>query len=313
LRLIATQISSNTLAWKYLISSSVGMHMPNRMGNAATAILIGALASVTLVVAMNGAAHAADNCLSGPKGAAPKGSHWYYRIDHASKRNCWYVRAEGEKPVASRSSVVTEVSPQPETPLQPAIANARAEANPADVGQSNGIAAERASSGLANDVQGSDAAAGDNGPSTVASRWLDQAGADVVTASTPKPADSGAGTNLSTPPAAAAPLAAASVRTASPSGPVSTLFVVIVGALALAALLAGVIVRFGGARRNDRHDFGRGRQAPWDAIDAGATIRSPPLATQVPAPTDPAHRGHEAIIPDEIVQLLSKLSKEAAA
>ena len=78
--------------------------MTNRMGNSAAAILIGALASVTLIVAMNGAAHAADNCLSGPKGAAPKGSHWYYRIDHATKRNCWYVRAEGEKPVASQNS-----------------------------------------------------------------------------------------------------------------------------------------------------------------------------------------------------------------
>ena len=78
--------------------------MTNRMGNSATAILIGALASVTLVVAMNGVARAADTCLSGPKGAAPKGSHWYYRIDHATKRNCWYVRAEGEKPAASQNS-----------------------------------------------------------------------------------------------------------------------------------------------------------------------------------------------------------------
>src|SRR6185436_2461167 len=69
---------------KVLISSSVGMHMTHRMGNAGTAILIGAFATVTFVVAMNGVADAADNCLSGPKGAAPKGSHWYYRIDHAT-------------------------------------------------------------------------------------------------------------------------------------------------------------------------------------------------------------------------------------
>src|SRR5258708_25635861 len=133
------------------------MDMTNRMGNAAAAILIGALATVTVGVAMNEVARAADTCLSGPNGTAPKGSHWYYRIDHASKRNCWYVRAEGEKPVASRSSSVSEVSPQPETPLQPAIANARAEANPADVGLSNGVAAERASSGPAHDAQDSNA------------------------------------------------------------------------------------------------------------------------------------------------------------
>src|SRR5258708_29356183 len=104
------------------------MHMTNRMGNAATAILLGALASVTLVVATKGVARAAGTCLSGPKGAAPKGSHWYYRIDHATKRNCWYVRAEGEKPVAAQTSPVSQTSPQAETPLQPSVANARAEA-----------------------------------------------------------------------------------------------------------------------------------------------------------------------------------------
>ena len=92
------------------------MHMPNRMGNSLAAILIGSLASVTLAIATDGAAQAADNCLSGPKGAAPKGSHWYYRVDHAAKRNCWYVRAEGEKPVASQNAPQTQAPSQTETP-----------------------------------------------------------------------------------------------------------------------------------------------------------------------------------------------------
>jgi hypothetical protein len=278
------------------------------MGNAGSAILVGALATVTLAVAMTGAAHAADNCLSGPKGAAPKGSHWYYRIDHATKRNCWYVRAEGEKPTASRSSSITEVSPQPETPLQPAVANARAEAAPGDIGQSTGTATAPASLDAANNGQGPDASATENGQPTVASRWLDQAGAEPINGSTPQPADSGAGMN------SAAPLAAADARSVSPSGPVSTLFLVIVGALAIAGLLAGAIYRFGGARGGDRQDLGRDQRAPWDSIDVGATLRSPPLAAEAAAPqTGPARERHEAVIPDEIVQLLSKLSKEAAA
>jgi hypothetical protein len=89
---------------------------------------------------------------------------------------------------------------------------------------------------------------------------------------------------------------------------------VIVGALALAAFLASVIFRFGNARRNDRQDFGRDQRAPWDSIDVGATIRSPPLATEaLTTQTGPARERHEAVIPDEIVQLLSKLSREAAA
>ena len=113
---------------------------------------------------------------------------------------------------------------------------------------------------------------------------------------------------------AAAPLAAADMRSASPSGSVPTLLLVIAGALALAALLAGVVFRFGNARRNDRQDFGRDQPAPWDSIDVGATIRSPPLATEAPTPqTGPARHRHDAVIPDEIVQLLSKLSREAAA
>jgi hypothetical protein len=302
------------LTWTYLISSSVGMHMTNRTGNFAAAILIGALAGVTLVVATNGVARAAETCLSGPKGTAPKGSHWYYRVDHATKRNCWYVRAEGEKPAASQSSSVSQTSPPAETPLQPSVANARAEAAPSDIGQPNAAAAESAPPppAAANNAQGSDAPAADSGQSMVASRWLDQAGAEPVTGSTPEPADSGATMNSPATSAAVAPLAAANARSASPSVP--TLLLVIVGALALAALLAGVIFRFGNARRNDRQEFDRASHAPWDSIDAGATVRSPPLATETPTPqTGPVHDRHEAIIPDEIVQLLSRLSKEAAA
>jgi hypothetical protein len=283
------------------------MHMTNRMGNSVAAILIGALASVPLVVATNGVARATEACLSGPKGTAPKGSHWYYRIDHATNRNCWYVRAEGEKPAPSQNSSVSPASSQAETPLQPSVADARAEANPADIGQSNAVAAEPAPS-AATTSQGVDAPAADSGQSPVSSRWLDHAGADTITGSRPKPDDSGTSLN----PAAAVPLAAANARPAAPS--VSTLFLVIVGAVALAALFAGLIFRFGSGRREDRQDLDREQCAPWDAVDVGATIRSPPLATEVPTPRPgPAAARHEAVIPDEIVQLLSRLSKEAAA
>jgi hypothetical protein len=288
--------------------------MTNRMGNAATAILIGALASVTLVVAMNGVARATAACLSGPKGAVPEGSHWYYRIDHATNRNCWYVRAEAEKPAASQNSPPNQAVPQTETSLQPSVANARAEANPADLGQSNGGAAERAPRASVNNDQASNAPTADSGQSPVASRWFDQAGAESLTGSTPKPDDSGTSINPSAPPVAAAPLATADARSTSPAASVPTLFLVIVGALALAAFFAGVIFKFGSARRNGRHDFSPDDRAPWDSIDLGATIRSPPLATETPAlQSSPARERHKAVIPDEIVQLLTKLSREAAA
>ena len=45
----------------------------------------------------HGAPVATDNCLSGPKGAPPAGGHWYYRIDRATKRACWYIGDEKAK------------------------------------------------------------------------------------------------------------------------------------------------------------------------------------------------------------------------
>jgi hypothetical protein len=95
------------------------------MRKTAVAILIGALASLALSAGFNDVAPAADTCLTSPKGAAPEGSHWYYRIDHASKRHCWYLRARGEKPLPRLTSRPSE------TPIpMPAPAVARAEARP---------------------------------------------------------------------------------------------------------------------------------------------------------------------------------------
>ena len=37
----------------------------------------------------------ADDCLAAPNSPAPQGSHWYYRLDWATQRKCWYVRAPG--------------------------------------------------------------------------------------------------------------------------------------------------------------------------------------------------------------------------
>ena len=49
-----------------------------------------------------------DDCLSAPNSAAPQGSHWYYRLDRATKRKCWYVRALGQ-PAQQAAAPVTIV------------------------------------------------------------------------------------------------------------------------------------------------------------------------------------------------------------
>jgi hypothetical protein len=39
----------------------------------------------------------ADDCRAGPNAPAPAGTHWYYRLDWATQRKCWYVRAPGRR------------------------------------------------------------------------------------------------------------------------------------------------------------------------------------------------------------------------
>jgi hypothetical protein len=274
----------------------------------ASAIVLGSLAG--LLAFQPTALHAADECLSGPKGAAPRGSHWYYRVDRATKKNCWYVRA-GHKPTSSASSSAILPLPQTQAPLQPSVANARAEADSASVGQPDGAAPSAPSVAAASVVDPAESTP-DNGQSTVASRWLEQT-TDAASPSVAAPAVSDTALNPASRSPAAAPPAAADIRASSASG-FPPLLLVMIGALVAAAAVTGVMFRLGGARRHEAEDVHHERQAPWDVMDIGATIRSPPLAAEAAIPQgEPARERHEAVIPDEIVQLLSTLSKEAPA
>ena len=69
----------------------------------------------------------ADDCLAQPNSSAPPGSHWYYRIDRATQRKCWYLHAldqQAQQPAAQPTSPVTSSTP---VPLEkPAIATSEA-------------------------------------------------------------------------------------------------------------------------------------------------------------------------------------------
>ena len=45
----------------------------------------------------------AEDCLGAPNSPAPQGSHWYYRLDWATQRKCWYARAPG--PIVQQAAV----------------------------------------------------------------------------------------------------------------------------------------------------------------------------------------------------------------
>ena len=83
-------------------------------------------ANLATVTDLRAQAAAADDCLTAPKGATSPGSHWYYRIDRATKRQCWYLREEIDK--ASDKS--TRATPPVSTPATSAAAAEPAEQQP---------------------------------------------------------------------------------------------------------------------------------------------------------------------------------------
>jgi hypothetical protein len=68
----------------------------------------------------------ADHCLSAPNSLAPQGSHWYYQLDWATQRKCWYMRPfrrPGQRAAASATLAgVTPVHSMP-PPLGPVPAD----------------------------------------------------------------------------------------------------------------------------------------------------------------------------------------------
>jgi hypothetical protein len=80
-----------------------------------------------LVAAMAGASAApGEDCLAGPNAPSPAGSHWFYRIDHATHRKCWYLgdanrrRAGAAQTRAARRSVAAPPEPE-EAPAPPQV------------------------------------------------------------------------------------------------------------------------------------------------------------------------------------------------
>ncbi len=104
--------------------------MTRRTAKFLSAILVNILAALLLTTVARGEPAAADGCLSSPWGEAPAGSQWRYHIDHANKRNCWYLRHQGgEQAEASpqNSAAAPKASAPPSPPAKPSIVDAHAE------------------------------------------------------------------------------------------------------------------------------------------------------------------------------------------
>jgi hypothetical protein len=238
----------------------------------------------------------AADCLASPKGAAPQGQHWFYRVERATKRQCWYLRAEGAK--ATQSAQATTDAPNAAPAAPQSVQNARAEYIAA---QTSAAANPPAPAAAATQQAPSTTDANPAQPA-VATRWPDAAAASPAPQPSPATAAAPAAAPAqpsAKPAASPAPvtLAAANVPAEKPTGSVQTLLLVIGGALALAGLLASVIYRFAGGRararaadrrvnwdhRQDENDS----RAPWHAEPAPRVERPLPVdfdAMRVEAP-----------------------------
>ncbi|MGY2907392.1 hypothetical protein [Bradyrhizobium sp. URHC0002] len=240
---------------------------------------------------------AADSCLSAPKGATPSGSHWYYRIDRVTKRQCWYLREESDTaddkfaraapPASAPASAAEEpASPQQRTITRKSIADARAEwvsqqprAEPNPPARVERTAAAAAPPPV---VQDSARAAMPNvlAPAPLSSiRWNDA----PTTRSLATP--TGLQVAASNPPASQPPQAeevqqpavdqiapaAVDLAPAKPTASLQKLLLVMAAALALAGLTVSAIVRIG--RMRARRAIRRKRRAMWDT--AKTKRRSP--------------------------------------
>src|ERR1700694_2760983 len=210
--------------------------MSNRTAKFVSAIFVSLLAGALLTTVSHGAVPAAaDDCLSGPKGQTPSGGHWYYRIDRATKRHCWYVGDEKEKlsRVAPKNSAPSAeaVSPRKETATQRSIADAHAELPlpQTRVEQETSVTTMQPNPATAANAAGVENSQPANAPdvntrrSVFASRWPEQSGVSASASPEPTTANSDATVQSTSeaapsPAVAAVTLAAADSSSEKPSG-----------------------------------------------------------------------------------------------
>jgi hypothetical protein len=261
------------------------------------AILTGLPITAVLVTALHVKADAAEGCRAEPGDQTPEGKHWYYRIEHPSNRQCWYLRDLGGKPaqagLADQQPAEKAVAPQAETPPQRSLVDAHAELpwpqprieqdatagapqQPQAMPAANAPAAQRPNV-LESTTRGS----------LMGTRWPDPSGANSTPSPQPAPSEVVADAqqpDQATPPVQpTAPAAAADPIPAKPIGSLRTLLMVVAGALALAGLTGSVIFRFG-ARRPARSRLQGRRRVIWDAVDSTRQSSRQPLP---PRPSPP--------------------------
>jgi hypothetical protein len=122
--------------------------MPQRMTIFVTAILVIVVSAVSLTARTSIAQRADDECITKPNATPPQGSHWYYRLDRATRKQCWYLGPVGEKVRTRQIASRTKSSAPKQTPQPTAKTideTTAAEAAPAKTAPAKTASAETAS------------------------------------------------------------------------------------------------------------------------------------------------------------------------
>ena len=323
--------------------------MSNLSVNFLAAAFVAALAGANLATVTEIRAQAAaDTCLTAPKDKTPAGSHWRYRLERGTGRQCWYLKDENDKaaraaaqePVDSSpeaaaaetpAAAADPVPPQPR-PVRKSISNAHAELTPPRprAEQGSNVPVEPQTTGIATIARTPNrpaAIAPDSAApaSTAPTRWLDTTGmnpsgrfglADAEPAASPPEAEQPALQPVPPPGAAAVAL---DPSMAKQSASMQMLFLVMAGALAMAGITASLVFRFGRRAQKRRLQVRRDRGAIWDSVDAKRSPHrrrsSPSMLPDEGAPAwrrDAAQDPRTADDPQRrVTEMLSRLARSA--
>jgi hypothetical protein len=302
--------------------------MSNRTAKFASAIFVSLLAGVSHTTLANGAERAPNDCLSGPKGQTSAGGHWYYHIDRATKRHCWYLAEETGRP--SRVAPQSQASQtRPVSPRQPAVtlsfADARAELPLPQTqfeahNRNDALIPDKPSeTTITENSQASQIQETNTQRSVVASRWPEQfstAAAVNPTSTKAEPANSvePASRSLSPPSLPATDQIATTEPSSQPPTYSAQLqLAALLGGLALAGIAGGAVFRFGSSRGARRRKAQTRPGTIWESRDVDS-IRS----SAHPRPHIRTHRSNfardldQARRNDRIAEFFSQMSKHTA-
>jgi hypothetical protein len=303
--------------------------MSDRTAKLAPAILAVFFASLTPTM-LNSAAQAVENCLSGPKNQTPPGSHWYYRIDHATKRQCWYLADERDGPSRAAQRNLPASPPSVSSrkgAAQTSIADARAEWPMPQTRVEAGNRDEASAAAKPADTppriessQGASIADATVPGWTVASRWPDPSASTVPAVAAPTKADQ---LNNVEPASSLPPplMHDAGQATGAEQAPVTASYsarlqlATVIVALAIAGIAGGVIFRIVGLRGSRSARIRARRGAIWERTDDDSiSLSSRPHASDLARRgsfgryADPATERE-----DRVAAFYSHISKQAAS